>query len=119
VIIKIKNFRLKTIIGIHEWEEKIDREIIVNAEIATDFTNSLISDNISDALDYELITSKIKNLVATRKFRLVEKMAQEIMNVIMEDKRIAKCKLEIDKVGAVEFLESFSITIEQSRKNGS
>ena len=45
-------------------------------------------------------------------------MAQDMMNEIMQDSRISKCKLEIDKVGAVESLESFSITIEQENKNG-
>ena len=35
------------------------------------------------------------------------------MDQIMEDSRIKRCKIEIDKVGAVEAVESFSVTIEQ------
>ncbi len=119
MLLKIKNLKLKTILGIHEWEEKTPREIIINAEIETDFINSLNSDNISDAIDYDKITSDIKNLIATKRFKLVEKMAQEVMNLILQDRRVKKCRLEIDKVGAVESLDSFAIAIEQTRKNGS
>lgn len=118
MIIKIKNLKLKTIIGIHKWEEIVDREIIINATISTNFDKSLFSDDIADTIDYDAIVANIKNLVSTKRFKLVEKMAQEIMDLIMLDQRISKCKLEIDKIGAVESLESFSIIIEQKRTNG-
>jgi dihydroneopterin aldolase len=118
MLIKIKNLKLSTNVGIHLWEKDFDREIIINVEIETDFIKSLESDNIEDAIDYDAITTKIKDLIANNKFQLIEKMAQEVMNKIMEDSRIKRSKLEIDKVGAVEFVESFSVTIEQFRKNG-
>ncbi len=116
MLIKIKNLRLYTIIGVFDWEQNIDREIIINAEITTNFTKSLHSDELSDAIDYDQIILKIKNLVANNRFKLVEKMAQTLMDAILEDQRISKCKLEIDKVGVVENVDSFSITIEQENK---
>jgi dihydroneopterin aldolase len=115
MLIRIKNLKIKTILGIHDWEKTIDRQIIINAEIETDFEESLKSDNIADTIDYDNLTTKIKKLIAEKKFKLVEKMAAEVINIIMEDKRIKKCKLEIDKVGAVDGVESFSIAIEQKR----
>ncbi len=117
MLIKIKNLRLKTILGVYDWEEKINREIIINVKIETDNLKSLQSDNIHDTVDYDALVTKIKNLISQKRFKLVEKMAQEVMDKIMEDKRIKKCKLEIDKVAPVDSLESFSVTIE--RENGS
>lgn len=118
MIIKIKNLRLRTVIGIFDWEKTIDREIIINAEIASKTAQALYSDNISDTIDYDQLILKIKNLVANNRFKLVEKMAQTLMDEILKDKRISRCKLEIDKVGAVENVDSFSITIEQENQNG-
>ncbi len=118
MLLKIKNLKLKTIIGIYPWEEKIDREIVINIEIDTDFNQSLKSDDINDTIDYDFISSAVKNLVAEKKFKLVEKMAQEIMDLIMQNPKVKKCKLEIDKVGSIDFIDSFSVTIEQERKNG-
>ena len=116
MIIKIKNFKLKTIVGIYDWEQDFQREILINAKIHTNSTKAKISNNISDTIDYDLIINKIKQFVINNKFQLIEKMAQEIMDLIMSDQRISKCKLEIDKVGAVDCLESFSVTISKSRK---
>lgn len=115
MLIKIKNLRLKTIIGIHDWEAKIDREIIINATIETDFEESLQSDDITDTINYDTIITKIKNLIAQNRFKLIEKLAQQVMNTIMEDSRIKGCTLEVDKVGVVPDVDSFSITIQQNR----
>jgi len=115
MIIKIKNLKLKTILGIYAWEKNVDREIIINAEIETDSLRALESDDISDTIDYDSIITKIKNLLADHQFKLIEKMAQEVMKKIMEDLSITRCKLEIDKVGVFDFVDSFSVTIEQKR----
>lgn len=98
--------------GIHEWENHIDREIIINAELETNHENSLTSDNIEDTINYEEIVAKIQNLLQSKRFKLIEKMAAEIMSKLMEDKRIRRCKLEVDKVGAIKDIDSFSIILE-------
>lgn len=115
MLIKIKNLRLKTIIGIHDWEQTIDREMVINAKIETNFDKSLTSDNIEDTINYDVIISKIRNLVENNRFKLIEKLTQKILDTIMEDSRISYCQLEVDKVGVFDFVDSFSITIEQRR----
>ncbi len=115
MIIKIKNLRIKTIIGIYDWEQNFEREIIINAKIFTDYNSSLTTDDIEDTIDYDNIVSEIKILTQEKQFKLLEKLAQEIMNLIMKDKKVRKCQLELDKVGAVEGLESFAILIEEEK----
>jgi len=116
MIIKIKNFKLKTIVGIYDWEQDFQREILINAKIHTNSTKAKISNNISDTIDYDLIINKIKQFVINNKFQLIEKMASDILDLIMEDKRIKKCEIELDKIGVVSGVESFSVTISKSRK---
>jgi len=116
MIIKIKNLRLKTIIGVYEWEQSIAREIIINIEIETDHRVSMQSDNIEDALDYDIIVAKIKKFIGANHFKLVERMVLKVIDLIMEDKRIKKCQLEIDKVGAIDDIDSFSVTQIRERK---
>ncbi len=116
MIIKIKNLRLRTIIGVYKWEESVDRELVINVEITTNLTQSLHSDNIADTVDYDLVITKIKNLVATSRFKLIEKMAQSLMDSILADPRIRKCKLEIDKVGLFTDVDSVSVILEQENQ---
>lgn len=116
MIIKIKNLRLKTFLGIYDWEKTFDRNIVINARIESYSELSCETDNIKDTIDYDHLTNKIKNFVKNNKFNLIEALARSLINMIMEDIRIKKCKLEIDKIGAVEDVESFSVTLKQERK---
>ena len=115
MIIKIKNLCLQTIVGVYEFEQSILRDIVINVEINTDNDLAVYSDNIDDAIDYDKIVEKIKNIVKQNHFKLIERMAGSIIEAIMEDGRVKKCRLEIDKVGAVENLESFSVILERQQ----
>jgi FolB domain-containing protein len=63
MIIKIKNFKFKTILGIYEWEEKTEREIIINAIIETNYDKARFTNDIKDTIDYDEIIAKIKNFL--------------------------------------------------------
>ncbi|HLD77084.1 MAG TPA: dihydroneopterin aldolase [Rickettsiales bacterium] len=115
MIIKIKNFRFQTILGIYDWEQKIDREITINAIIHTNFDKARFTHKIQDTIDYDDIINKIKDLLSNNKFKLIEELAQNILESIMKDKRIDKVELEIDKLRVVDNVESFSITLTQER----
>lgn len=116
MIIKIKNLRLKTIVGVYEWEQNYLRDIIINLRIETDNNASMQSDQLSDTIDYDVIIAKIKNFAENNRCQLIEKMVGSILDEIMQDSRIKKCRLEIDKVGVYEELDSLSVTQIRKRK---
>lgn len=100
--------------GIYDWEQTIDRDIIINAEIRLKNDNILHSHDLSDSIDYEEIVNKIKSL-AKSKFALVEDFTNEVANIIISYDNVEKTTVEVDKVGAVEKLESFSILITKEK----
>lgn len=113
--IKIKDFKLKTNIGIYDWEKTFEREIIINLEIKTDDLKSTVSDQIQDTIDYESIYNQIKEIVANNKFNLIEKLAQKILDAIMVDKRICQAKIEIDKLNIFDEVMSCAVCLESKR----
>ena len=113
--IKIKDFKLKTNLGIYDWEKNFEREIIINLELEIKNSIALKSDKIEDTVDYELIYNQIKQLIYSKKFNLIEKMAQEIVDLIMLDSRINKCKIEIDKMNIFEEVRSCAVSLESKR----
>lgn len=115
MIIKIQNLRLKSKIGVYDWEKDFEREIVINLEIATDDLSSLVSDDLRDTIDYDKIYQIVKFHVAKSRFNLIEKMAATILAEIMSDKRIAVAKIEIRKMNVFEDVESFAIFLEHQR----
>ena len=115
MLIRIKNLKLKTIIGIYDFEEKIQRELIFNIELEVKSNKALASDAISDTVDYDDII-KIVKTIGEKRFALIEKMAAEIVVEIMKNKKIARCKLEIDKTKLYDDVDTCSVVIEKKRK---
>lgn len=110
MIIKIKNLKLTTTIGVYKWEETYQRTLVFNVEIETNFTDGMKSDNLQDAIDYDIIVNQIKNFVENNHCKLIEKMVGELLDLIMQDKRIIRCTIEVDKPKVYDFVDSFSVT---------
>ena len=110
MIINIENLRLRTIIGIYDWEKENKQDVIINISLEFDGSVAGSSDNIEDTVDYKRITKKIINYVENGKFNLIEKLVTDIGNIIMEDKRVLVSTVTVDKPGALRFTDSVSIT---------
>ena len=116
MIIKIKNIRLRTIIGINDWEKKNKQELIINIEIEFDGKKASKTDNIDDTVNYKTINKKIIKFVEENNFNLIERVAGSIADVVLEDKKVIKTTVRVDKPGALRFTDSVSITELRERK---
>jgi dihydroneopterin aldolase len=115
MLIRVKNLKLKAIIGVYEWERKIKRDLVFNVEVETKNSKAISNDDLADTVDYDEIVAVIKKL-GTEKFFLIEKMAGEITKEILKNKKISRCKIEIDKIGIISEADSCSVVIEQKQK---
>ena len=116
MIIRIKNLRAKAIIGVYPQERKKKQELIFNIEISYDAKAAMHSDNLEDALDYDLITQQVITIAETSEFQLIERLAEQILTIIMEDnERINHATIEIDKPTAIKEAESVSFTLTRTQ----
>ena len=117
MIVRIKNLRLRTIIGIHDWEQKNKQDIIINIKFEFDGDAACKSDDIADTVDYMSMKKEIIQEVEQSSFGLLEKLTSHILQVIMKNKRVIKATVEIDKPHALRFADSVSISCTAKRNN--
>ena len=116
MITRIKNLRLRTIIGCHDWERKNKQDIIVNIKFEFDAAKAVVSDDIEDTVDYMQLKKAIIKEVENSTFQLLEKLANHIMDIIMGDNKISKATVEIDKPHALRFADSVSVACTRERE---
>ena len=58
-IIYIKDLRIKTIIGIFDWERKVKQEVSIDMEFPFDCKKAARTDSIEDTTDYKAITKAV------------------------------------------------------------
>ena len=115
MIVKIKNLRLRAIIGVNEWERIAPQEVVLNIELEYDASKAAASDAIADAVDYHALKQRILEGVEKSNFLLLEKLAGHVLGIVMSDARIARATVEIDKPHALRFADSVSVTASAKR----
>lgn len=112
--IYIRDLRIETIIGVHEWERRVKQTLRLNLEFYTDTRVAAKSDDIAETLDYVLISERVCALVEGSEFRLMESLAETIAQTLIQEFGIARLRLQIVKAGALRSAREVGIEIERS-----
>ncbi len=115
MIIKIENLRLRTVVGVFEWEKKVKQDIVINIEIEFDGRDAMEKDDILFTVDYKTLTKQIITEVEGREFNLIERIAGDVVKIILENGRVSKATAKVDKPGALRFADTVSVIHSESR----
>ena len=113
--ITIRDLHLRTIIGINEEERRNRQDVLINILMDVDMRRAGASDDIGDAVNYRTITKRIIQMVENSRFYLVERMAAEIAAICLDDTRVERVRVTVEKPGALRFARCVGVTIERGR----
>jgi len=110
-IIRIKNLRLRTFIGIKEEEIANRQDIVINVVIHYPADTARASEDITDALNYRTITKNIIQYVENNRFSLLEKLTQDVLDIARDHHWGTYAEVEIDNLHALRYADSVSMTL--------
>lgn len=115
-IIRVKNLLIRTYIGFNPEELVNKQDVLINLEIETDIPEeALEADEPTGIFDYKTITKKVIAMVQDGQFKLLEVLTKKILDMVMEDERVSRARVEVDKPHALRFAESVSLQMEARR----
>ena len=100
-IIYIKDLRVKTIIGIFDWERKVKQEVSIDLEFPFDCKKAATTDSIEDTVDYKSIAKGVIKFVEESSFQLQETLAEGIASLVKDEYGVESIKLRVSKPGAI------------------
>ena len=115
-VVRIKGLKVETIVGVHAWERKLPRPVVIDLELATDVARAAKSDQLKDAVDYHAVAQAVSACVAGAQPQLIETLAQRIADQLMRDFGVTWLKLELHKPGAVAGASDVSVAIERGKR---
>jgi dihydroneopterin aldolase len=110
-IIYIKDLRIKTIIGIFDWERKVKQEVSIDMEFPFDCKKAAATDTIEDTIDYKAITKGVIKFVEDSSFQLQETLAESIANLVKNEYGVKSIKLRVSKPGALRGAKDVGLII--------
>ena len=115
--IRIKNLRLETILGLRDSERVRKRAVIINVLLELESNEAAAHDSIDGTVDYSMVRDEILRRVEGSEFKLIESLAQDILDHLITDARISSVVVEVDKPGALRYAESVSVQLSWQREN--
>jgi D-erythro-7,8-dihydroneopterin triphosphate epimerase len=116
VIIRIKNLRLRALIGVNEWERKERQAVIINTEVEFDGSLASETDALLQTIDYRSISRKMIEFVEASNFELIEALAGGLLKICFEDGRVYRARVEVDKPNAIRSADSASVEVSGVRE---
>ena len=111
----IKNLVLNIFIGIHNFEKKKKQRVRFNIEVITNPNIKPNNNDLTTILNYEDLINKIKLLVKKQHHELIEDLAENIFEIIFQNRLVKKTNIKIEKLDIIKNSESVGIEFSKSK----
>ncbi len=111
----IRDFRIETLIGFHKRERIVPQTLRLDLEIGIANTAVFESDKVTDCIDYEKVTIRIRELVTGTHFNLVETLVERIARIVLDEFGAASIKVSAAKLGILKNTGLVGVQIERRR----
>ncbi|KOO13581.1 bifunctional dihydroneopterin aldolase/7,8-dihydroneopterin epimerase [Vibrio xuii] len=109
----IEQLEVITTIGVYDWEQEIKQKLVLDIEMAHDNRPAGKSDDVVDALDYSQVSQAVLDHIEGGRFLLVERVAEEVAELIMARFNVPWIKIRLTKPGAVAQAKGVGVVIER------
>jgi dihydroneopterin aldolase/D-erythro-7,8-dihydroneopterin triphosphate epimerase len=113
--IHIRDLLLRCIIGTHDDERRRKQDVVIGITLFADLGKAGETDSLDDTVDYSAIKRRVAEMVEQSSFFLVERLAQRVADVCLEDVRVRQVRVTVAKPGALRFARTVDVDIFRSR----
>lgn len=114
-IVFIEGLQIDALIGIYDWERRIRQTLRFDVEMGFDNRRPAASDEIADTLNYKAVSKRLIEYVSQSSFGLVESLAEQCAQIIINEFGVAHVRLKLSKPGAVRGAVAVGVIIERRR----
>ncbi|WP_348666231.1 dihydroneopterin aldolase [Arsenophonus symbiont of Ornithomya chloropus] len=115
-IIFIKKLTVFTTIGVYDWEQTIKQKLLIDIKIGYDHQYIDKGDDIKYCLDYSEISQIVIEHIEKRKFKLIERVAEDIADILLNKFDIYWVRIKVVKLNAIPKSKQVGIIIQRKKK---
>ena len=112
-IVFIEQLSVITTIGVYDWEQTIEQKLVFDIEMGWDNRKSAKSDDVNDCLSYADISETVIAHVEGQRFALVERVAEEVADLLLSKFNSPWVRIKLSKPGAVARAANVGVIIER------
>ena len=115
-IIYLHGLKVDCIIGVWEWERRIRQTLTIDLDMGFDISAAARSDALEDTLSYKDVAKRVAAFARASEFTLVEKLAEQIAALLLDEFPLRWCRVRVNKFGAVRGAGDVGVVIERGER---
>ena len=96
----IKSLNVATKIGVYDWEQRINQQLLIDITIPGNFRE--YQDILQDALDYDALCQTVTEFVQSNAFALIETVANKVAELIQQQFNVSTLTIGVSKPQAIK-----------------
>jgi len=114
----IRGLELVCSIGIYDHEKQTPQRVWINIDMTIRPSPVQVDDQIENVVSYETVANQVRDLVARGHINLVETMAEDIASLCLQNDRVLKVQVRVEKPDILSDATSVGIEITRLNKGG-
>ncbi len=115
--IHIRDLLQRCVIGIYDEERREKQDVVINITLHADLRKAGQTDDIEDTVDYKAIKKNVIAMVDGSSYLLVERLAERIAGICLEDARVRRTDVRVAKPGALRFARTVEVDITRTQED--
>lgn len=111
----VKGLKIDTVIGVYDWERAIKQSLIIDAKIYCNIQDASKTDDVIHAVNYKTVCEDIEKICHEMKAKLLESLAENICQYILNHYPCDAIALTIHKPNAIRQAQSVGVSITRSK----
>ncbi|MFW5825423.1 MAG: dihydroneopterin aldolase [Marinobacter sp.] len=112
----IEGLAVDAVIGVYDWERKVQQQLRVDLDMAWDNQAAAASDDVGQALDYAAVSEFVQRFFGRCQPALLETAAELLAAGLMDQFAIAGLELTLWKPGAVPGARQVGVRIRRGER---
>lgn len=109
--LKLNSVEVECVIGDLPEERAAEQKLLVDVALEMDLADAAESDRLNDTVDYALLVGNIREALEEAKCRLLERAAELVADVCLDDPRVERVTVSVRKFGSVPGLGSAEVKL--------
>ncbi len=109
----VRDLVLDCLIGVHRYERDGRQRVRINLSLDVLETGEADRDRLADVVNYDTLVVRIRALAQDGHVNLVETFAERVASICLEDLRVRRATVRVEKLDVFDDTESVGVEIER------
>ncbi len=114
----LRDLRLSCTIGVNDWEREVQQTVSIDLDLELDLAEAGRKDDLNLTADYKVVRDRIETIVAQSSFLLIEALAERIAEACLEEPRVQRVRVCVEKPGALRVTRTVGVEIVRVQGSG-